>query len=322
MKRIVSLLLCIATCVSADSLYKNALYRLYLHNTPWHHETFDVAMQKFSYLKQISYTEVILKINGYELYDFFKQLYDHNNLSVLEPGDILKIPKLIHEIWLGSPVPDAYKEFMQTWVDMHIGRGWTYCLWTDENAHEIALYNQQYYDATDNYGVKSDILRWEILYQRGGLYVDTDYECLLPFDIFHYTYDFYTGIQPLDTHFLQLGAALVGSRPGHPILKHCIETIKDDWHEKGAPKKTGPVHFTRSFYLMAGKYGTVDIALPPHYVYPLGAQEPLLRDHYTDWIQQGAFAVHWWSKSWMPSTYRPQAFRALGNDDSAKSWND
>lgn len=320
MKYIPYSMLCLFV-VSTQCLYQSALYRLYTDAVPWHHVSFDLAMQKYAYLKQVSFTERILKIDGHDLYSCFKRLYDQYNLSVMQPSDALKIPKIIHQIWLGSPVPEVYKELMQTWIDFHLGRGWVYKLWTDENVHEITLYNQQYYDETDNFGIKSDILRWEILYQQGGLYVDVDYECLRPFDIFHYAYDFYTGIQPLDTHFLQLGAALVGTRPGHPIIKHCIETIKDDWHEKGAPKKTGPVHYTKSFYAMAGKNGSIDIALPPYYVYPLGAQEEVCRDNYLMWVTKGSFAVHWWSKSWMPSKFRPQIFRTLGNDASTENWN-
>src|SRR4029077_19930708 len=108
---------------------------------------------------------------------------------------------------------------------------------------------------------------WEIVYRYGGVYIDVDFECLKPLDIFHHMYDFYTGIQPLDTHFLQLGAALFGAVPGHPILKHCIETIKDDWKRKGAPTKTGPVHYSKSFFATAGKSGLLDVALPSFYFY-------------------------------------------------------
>ncbi len=43
------------------------------------------------------------------------------------------------------------------------------------------LYLQKHgaYDQADNYGFKSDIARYEILYRFGGVYVDTDYECYL-----------------------------------------------------------------------------------------------------------------------------------------------
>jgi mannosyltransferase OCH1-like enzyme len=284
------------------------------------HYPFDVAMQRISYLEAISDTERITQIDGVSLYKFLKMLYETYNPSTLTPSTTIKIPKIIHQIWLGSPVPDVYKTLMQTWVDMH--PGWEYRLWTDENVGNISLFNKKFYDEAQNYGMKSDILRWEILYQYGGLYVDVDYQCLQPFDALHYLYDFYTGIQPLDTLMVQLGAALVGTCPQHPILKHCIETIGDHWKLKGAPQKTGPIHFTRSFYAQAGQHGTIDIALPPVYVYPLGCREKVTATSVTEWLQKGALAVHWWSKSWMPMEYRPLRFRSIENSQSSACWND
>ena len=164
------------------------------------------------------------------------------------------------------------------------------------------LYNQEYYDASDSVGVKSDLLKWEVVYRYGGVYVDVDFECLQQLDLLHYTYDFYTGIQPLDTDLVQLGAALFAARPKHPILRHCIETVKDDWHKKGTTIKTGPIHFTRSFYATAGKKGSYDIALPASYCYPLGCTETTLTR--SEWVEQGAYAIHHWAKSWMPKKYR------------------
>lgn len=282
---------------------------------------FDLAMKKDFHLSSILATKNFMEtIDGWELYSFFKRLFEKYNPLNIKLKKRVTIPRIIHQIWLGSSVPEVYKQYMQSWIDHH--PEWEYKLWTDENVHEITLYNQDFFDATANYGAKSDILRWEILYQFGGLYVDMDYECLASFEPFHHRYDFYTGIQPLDTFMIQLGAALVGSRPGHPILKHCIETIKDDWHLKGAPKKTGPIHFTKSFYLFAGKDGSIDIALPAFYVYPLGSQEAVQEASMQKWIKQGSFAVHWWSKSWMPKEYRPMKFRNIHNTDTAVHWND
>jgi mannosyltransferase OCH1-like enzyme len=284
----------------------------------WSYIPFDTAMQRNDFPNIYALTEKIMDINGVKLYEFFQHLYEKNCHA--EAQEALLVPKIIHQIWLGSPLPEEFKVLQQSWFEYHLDRGWVYKLWTDEDVAQLKLYNQEFYDATDNYGVKSDILRWELLYNFGGVYVDMDYECLHALDDLHYTYDFYTALQPLDTAFVQLGAALVGSRPGHPILEHCISTIKNDWHHKGAPKKTGPVHFTKSFYACAGQDSNKDIAFPAFYFYPLGCQQPTYNK--TDWIQNGAFAVHWWAKSWMPKQYRPALSRNIDNDSSAKSWND
>jgi mannosyltransferase OCH1-like enzyme len=169
-------------------------------------------------------------------------------------------------------------------------------------------------------GVKSDLLKWEIIYRFGGVYADVDFECLQPLDELHYLYDFYTAYQPFDAFFIQLGAALYAGYPGHPILKHCIETIKDDWHEKGAPKKSGPVHFSKSFMATAGKNGSRDIAFPAFYFYPQGSTQREL--FYDEWVAGGAYAIHHWAKSWMPVNYRRKEFRTFDNEQSSKVWND
>lgn len=283
----------------------------------WSYIPFDDAMQKNTFPNVYQVTSQIFDIDGSVLYDFFKDLYEE---QAHQTETELKIPKIIHQIWLGSPLPEEFRVLQQTWIEHHLDRGWTYKLWTDEDVAQLQLYNQEFYDATDNYGVKSDILRWELLYHFGGVYIDVDYECLKSLDELHHTYDLYTALQPLDTLFIQLGAALVGSRPGHPILEHCIKTIRDDWHHKGAPKKTGPVHFTKSFYAMAGKEKNKDIAFPAFYFYPLGCRQSI--DNRIEWITKGAFAVHWWAKSWMPKTYRPAISQNINNDNSAQSWND
>jgi mannosyltransferase OCH1-like enzyme len=285
---------------------------------------FDESMKMHMFAKELRTTQLVFGIDGAIMSHFYKKLYVKNNphelIKLYDKNNIpftLKIPKIIHQIWIGSPVPTAFIPYMQTWKDMH--PDWQYILWTDENIHLLHLYNQEFFDKTDNPGVKSDLLKWEIVYQYGGVYVDVDFECLRSLDMFHYLYDFYTGLQPLDTQFLQLGAALFGAIPHHPILKHCIETIKDDWHHKGAPTKSGPVHFTKSFYQKADCPELINIAFPASYFYPLGCRQS---DYaYQEWLNNGAFAIHHWAKSWMPNTYRPMEFRHLGNEHSTQSWN-
>ena len=91
-------------------------------------------------------------------------------------------------------------------------------------------------------------------------------------------------------------------------------------HLQGAPKKTGPVHFTKSFQTCACLNGNKDIAFPALYFYPLGCQDT--EANRIVWREQGSYAVHWWAKSWMPKNYRPAYFRDIDNDSSAATWND
>jgi mannosyltransferase OCH1-like enzyme len=284
----------------------------------WQWADFDVSLPSVAVRKLKAKTEDVMGMPLETLHTFFKELYEshHNSPCVLaqEP----RIPKIIHHIWLGSPVPEELKGCIESWRKNH--PGWRYKLWTDKEVKQLTLYNQELYDATTNYGQKADLLRLELLYNVGGVYADTDTECLQRVDVLHYLFDFYIGIQPLDAHFLQLGTGIIGSVPHHPLLKEVIMSIKKHAaHIKGIPAKTGPVHFTKIFFEHAGRYGFSDIALPPQYFYPLGAYETIIDR--ASWRQQGAFTVHHWAKTWMPEGYRRLPFRSIKNQDSTKEWN-
>jgi len=285
---------------------------------------FETSMQLENYLRSIAITEKITEVNGVELYKFFRKIYEKNNLSKVMPKKEPKIPKIIHVVWLNGKiddpsVPQELKKYIVTWIQKH--PDWEFRLWTDAEVAQITLDNQDLYDDTINFGVKSDILKYEIVYRYGGVYVDTDFECLRPLDILHHCYDFYVGIQPLDSQYLQLGAALFGAKPGHPILKHVIDTMNKSYYShEGAPAKTGPIHFTRAMFDIAEKIeDTIDIAFPASYFYPFGAQEKVAERK--RWEDVGAFAIHWWGMTWMPSKYRKKNFKTIKNEELVKDWN-
>ena len=158
------------------------------------------------------------------------------------------IPKIIHHIWLGSPLPEKYRWFRETWKKNH--PDWKFILWTDKDIENFGLENKDLYDESENYGVKADIARYEILYRIGGLYVDTDFECVRSFDVFHHCCDFYAGAAPWE-HALVYNS-LIGSAPGHPVMRCCIDNLVSSGGKKetGAEidYRTGPYFLTRCFF--------------------------------------------------------------------------
>ena len=86
------------------------------------------------------------------------------------------------------------------------------------------MVNKKAFLESRNYGVKSDIARYEILFQMGGLYVDTDMECLKSMDAFHLNCDFYAGFEPSGWCILN---SIIASRPGDPILMECVRQLKN-----------------------------------------------------------------------------------------------
>ena len=228
---------------------------------------------------------------AYELYEKYSTVFFHDTL-------VLRIPKIIHQIYVGKPLPEKYKLFQQTWQQNH--PQWRYYLWTDKEIDDFGLYNKDLYDATSNLAQKADIARYEILYRMGGLYVDIDFECLKPFDILHSTLDFYAGIE-FNKKF-RINNALIGARSGHPILQACIERMRHAVPvlEQGLSKReqeielvvqrTGPGHLTN----MALNHCHVDrvVFFPNIFFYPFNVGAII-----TSYPQ--TFARHHWHMSWL-----------------------
>ena len=213
---------------------------------------------------------------------------------------LLRIPKTIHQIWLGSPFPERCKRLQQTWLDQH--PDWEYILWDDAKINAFGLVNKSKYDRAVNFGEKSDIARYEILYRYGGLYVDTDFEALKPFDILHYCCDFYTGVG-YDAN-LCIFNGLIGSVAGHPILRACVYEMNYPSHlnndSDSIMNRSGPYFFTRCFNKYVGEGDYVNIAFPISFFYPWPASERRNNaiDQILKWTTASSFGIHHWHVSW------------------------
>lgn len=239
---------------------------------------------------------------------FTRDLYATNNLFQVEVKKKPRIPLLVHQIWVGGPLPDKYKSWQKTWQELP---GWTYKLWTDEEVAKLDIVNRDLYDSAKTWGQKADILRIEILNKFGGLYVDVDFECLQPtvFTLLNKTYDFYTGINAFDCGVIGVNNAIIASIPEHPILLKYIEQVRKAWNipsntlYQEVVLKTGPGLFTKAFLTAANK-NYLDIALPPSFLYPLGLKQVHRLQYATANVlkqkvcKPESIAIHWWTGSW------------------------
>ncbi|MGA9530564.1 MAG: glycosyltransferase [Candidatus Babeliales bacterium] len=281
--------------------------------------TFDVCMDSAQYHTLLSNEA------QQSIYHFFKRQFTQSEEPQYNVST--EIPRIIHHIWLGSPFPSGYEEWYQTWRSFH--PQWSTVFWTDreENYDKgavvvysfdelkeqlkqnvpvhivvdirfLVLVNQEAFDEAVNYGERSDILRFEVLEHIGGLYVDTDFECLRSFDILQKSYECYTGLQPLDTGCVQLGSALISSIPHHPFIKRCVETVPANRDKKRIIERTGPLFFTYCFVCSCIDNPRINlIAFPAHYFYPCSYHEVGLPKNF--WLKKHAYAVHHWEGSWL-----------------------
>eukprot|EP00942_MAST-04A_sp_MAST-4A-sp1_P003276 g3276.t1 len=237
----------------------------------------------------------------------------------------VSIPKIIHFIWLGSPFPTAkyYERFYKTWELLN--PTFEIILWNDERVQtlrqEKELMNHKAFDLATNYGEKSDILRLELLYRYGGIYVDVDFKCIKPFESFCNTgIDLFIGESNVSTNKMELNNALIGCIPTHPIVLQLMKTIQPDPKVlvakmmnipvQSSPmstiERTGPLFITNVLLhptlKLLMKYKNI-LILPKEYFYPIPNHIDFnIIDHGDDEINkyynENTFAVHRWGKSW------------------------
>ena len=183
----------------------------------------------------------------YQNIRIFKELFEKNKDLQFLKQEELRIPKVIHFIWIGpNPFPQESVQNVYSWVENH--PKWKIKFWTDRNRplphpsmelHLISEFQfevlENYFVDSDNYAEKADLLRYEILNQEGGLYIDHDVKCFKPFSPFHYHFDLYCGLepphQPILSSSISVNNNVIGSVPRHPILKKCIENVCARWFD-------------------------------------------------------------------------------------------
>lgn len=233
------------------------------------------------------------KMNNNSRWLILKELYDNYYLNNIDKS-IRRIPKKIHQIWLGSEFPEIYKKWQESWVVFN--PDYEYKLWTLDNI-DIDMENREIFENTTNLGAKSDILRYEILKQLGGIYVDTDFECVKNFDDLLYL-DFFAGNGHVAEPEVFMG--IIGCVPHHDILTSCVSNLKI----KTIPnvielimRLTGPYYFATQVF---NNIQENMVIFPTTFFYPLPAIERYSIDekHIKSFNKEETYAVHRWAQSW------------------------
>ena len=134
-----------------------------------------------------------------------------------------QIPKSIHYIWFGGkPIPEHLQKYIDSWSK--------FC-----PDYEIKLWNENNYDITKNkycknmyelgkFAYASDYARLDIIYQYGGIYLDTDVELVKKIDELLYYKAFFS------LNFTEIGESVVATGAGFGGVKHC-PIIKENLDE-------------------------------------------------------------------------------------------
>jgi inositol phosphorylceramide mannosyltransferase catalytic subunit len=221
--------------------------------------------------------------------------------SALEGSTNDQIPRLIHQIWLGGRLPGKYVDWTKSWE--RLNAGWHYHLWDEEAIVKIGLVNERAFRKSPSLGAKSDLARYEILFRFGGVYADTDFECLRPLDGIVSRCSFFAGV--LNQPSPSINNALMGSVPGHPLLRHLLTELSEPVVSRDGMSvisTSGASLLSKVFFQRLPAPGHRDVVFPSTYFYPVPNSfraETINAAVKAEYVKDWSLALHYWEGSWM-----------------------
>ena len=133
------------------------------------------------------------------------------------------IPKIIHQIWIG-PKPRPYI-LMDSWRLKN--PDFEYILWNEQEFinRGIIFETQNKIDSIEEICGKVDIMRLEILYKYGGIYIDADSICIEPIDSYLMAHTAFAGYENETMRPSLVATGTMGFPPEYPLCRAAIDWI-------------------------------------------------------------------------------------------------
>lgn len=212
------------------------------------------------------------------------------------------IAKKIHYIWLGKgDKPKIFEKCLASWKKYC--SDWEIVEWNEDN---LDLSKYQYaLDAYNDkkYAFASDVFRFDILYNEGGIYLDTDVELLQPIDKFLENKAF-VGFETSD----RVASGLIcGMEKGCVVGKNMLDYYSNANYKKDREKgETVCTIFTRMLQQEGLKLDNTTQKLENITVYASEYFCPINVITNTKRVTKNTYSIHWYDASW----YSPkQKFR-------------
>ena len=239
-------------------------------------------------------SEYLTKPAQVPIWDNIKRVYN-NFLNNNKSENI--IPKIIHQIWLGDDIPDIEKKRCDNIKAFCNKEGWEYKLWGNDDVESLGNFkNKDLFDKTPNYGQKSDILRNVILYEYGGIYLDTDFILKKTFDDL-LSLDFFCGL--CYDEWPSMSNSIMGSKPKSDTIT-LMQTYDRELSWKDGMSiidSTGPYHTTRK---VIETLSDQVVVFPNSYFYPYPCfnRHRVLGNNPELYVQDSTYCIHLWAETW------------------------
>lgn len=235
------------------------------------------------------------------------------------------IPKIIHQIWSSKEAfPESYKVLSETWKRDY--PEWGYILWDDKHISEfLEKYYPHYKERFRQFPYniqRCDAIRYLILYQMGGMYIDLDYESLQSIEpliigktcCFSEEHEYSKGQKEKYNRQVPhyFNNAMMLSVPAHPFVKKIIESVFSSPVKNvyGDPfdyilQTTGPWNLMNLYYDLSEKEQKEVYIIPRKYVTPFTGYQVrrlLIENEDSEELEdclKEAYAVHYFFSSWI-----------------------
>ena len=221
----------------------------------------------------------------------------------------LIIPRTINYIWLGrKPMHPLMVLWREKWESLH--PEWEVKIWKEDPGPTTSLacldehLTSSFPDLLQScchLSQRSNIWRYELLHQLGGLYLDTDFEPLKCLDPLIDGLEAFAGrsyvMNSPDTKIgdtISVGAGIIGCLPHHDWTRDLICNLA-----------TRDPRISRS--MGSDYFGKITLRHPevhlfdPDVFYSQRWEQPA---HYKPPIPASAYAVHRWSSKWFPEGFK------------------
>lgn len=167
------------------------------------------------------------------------------------------IPKHIHRLWKTKNIPDQFQTMWQNCI--RLNPGYNLSLWTDNDLEAFIHKNYPWFISTyQNYPYpieRVDAARYFVMYHYGGIYLDMDVDCKVPFN------EMFQNLSKITHANVITGAALGGgmtnsffaSKTRHPFLYNILHVLigSNGWYLTpyfSVLLSTGPMFMTKNYY--------------------------------------------------------------------------
>lgn len=210
------------------------------------------------------------------------------------------IPKKIHYVWFGNnPFNDLEKHCLDSWKK-HLPE-YEIIEWNEKN------FDVQKYPFTQKAFIEkkwaflSDFVRLKVLYEHGGIYLDTDMEVLKSLDNF-LEHGLFLGMESSD----KVNASIVGSKAQHWLLKEVLKEYENQTEYIAIPIIVTRV-LERYLSIKNSRQTHDDIVIyPTPFFYPLSFGEKFNKKMITN----ETYTIHWWNYSW--GSWKSKLLKKLG----------